>query len=40
MAVQPGEKGDLELALYRCYSPEPVTLTMVTPVVNRAIAPR
>jgi hypothetical protein len=25
-SLQPGEKGDLELALYRCYSPRPVTL--------------
>jgi SRSO17 transposase len=25
-SLQPGEKGELELAYYRCYSPEPVTL--------------
>ena len=25
-SLQPGEKGGLELAFYRCYSPEPVTL--------------
>jgi hypothetical protein len=25
-SLQPGEKGTLELAFYRCYSPEPVTL--------------
>jgi SRSO17 transposase len=25
-SLQPGEKGTLELACYRCYSPEPVTL--------------
>jgi SRSO17 transposase len=25
-SLQPGEKGELELAFYRCYSPEPVTL--------------
>ena len=25
-SLQPGEKGGLELAYYRCYSPEPVTL--------------
>lgn len=25
-SLQPGEKGEVELAFYRCYSPEPVTL--------------
>lgn len=25
-SLQPGEKGEIELAFYRCYSPEPVTL--------------
>jgi hypothetical protein len=26
LALQPGEKGRLELAFFRCWSPRPVTL--------------
>jgi SRSO17 transposase len=33
-SLQPGEKGDLELAFYRCYSPRPVTLAELTAVAG------
>jgi hypothetical protein len=31
-SLQPGEKGQIELAFYRCYSPQPVTLAELAPV--------
>jgi len=33
-SLQPGEKGDLELAYYRCYSPGPVTLAELAAVAG------
>ena len=33
-SLQPGEKGELELAFYRCYSPEPVTLAELAAVAG------
>jgi len=33
-SLQPGEKGDLELAFYRCYSPRPVTLAELAAVAG------
>jgi SRSO17 transposase len=33
-SLQPGEKGGLELAYYRCYSPEPVTLAELAAVAG------
>jgi SRSO17 transposase len=33
-SLQPGEKGDIELALYRCYSPRPVTLAELAAVAG------
>jgi len=33
-SLQPGEKGDIELAFYRCYSPRPVTLAELTAVAG------
>jgi hypothetical protein len=33
-SLQPGEKGKLELAYYRCYSPEPVTLAELAAVAG------
>jgi SRSO17 transposase len=33
-SLQPGEKGELELAYYRCYSPEPVTLAELAAVAG------
>ena len=33
-SLQPGEKGELELAFYRCYSPEPVTLAELAAVAS------
>jgi SRSO17 transposase len=33
-SLQPGEKGALELAFYRCYSPEPVTLAELAAVAG------
>ncbi|MGH3288604.1 MAG: IS701 family transposase [Streptosporangiaceae bacterium] len=33
-SLQPGEKGGLELAFYRCYSPDPVTLAELAAVAG------
>jgi SRSO17 transposase len=33
-SLQPGEKGDIELAFYRCYSPRPVTLAELAAVAG------
>jgi SRSO17 transposase len=33
-SLQPGEKGELELAFYRCYSPRPVTLAELAAVAG------
>ena len=33
-SLQPGEKGDLELAFYRCHSPRPVTLAELAAVAG------
>ena len=33
-SLQPGEKGDLELAFYRCWSPRPVTLAELAAVAG------
>jgi hypothetical protein len=33
-SLQPGEKGDLELAFYRCYCPRPVTLAELVAVAG------
>ena len=33
-SLQPGEKGDIELAFYRCYSPRPVTLAELAAVTG------
>jgi SRSO17 transposase len=33
-SLQPGEKGELELAYYRCYSPRPVTLAELAAVAG------
>ena len=33
-SLQPGEKGDLELAFYRCYSPRPATLAELAAVAG------
>ena len=33
-SLQPGEKGDIELAFYRCWSPEPVTLPELAAVAG------
>jgi SRSO17 transposase len=33
-SLQPGEKGELELAYYRCYSPEPATLAELAAVAG------
>ena len=33
-SLRPGEKGELELAYYRCYSPEPVTLAELAGVAG------
>ena len=33
-SLRPGEKGELELACYRCYSPRPVTLAELAAVAG------
>jgi SRSO17 transposase len=33
-SLQPGEKGELELAFYRCWSPRPVTLAELAAVAG------
>jgi len=34
-SLQPGEKGELELAFYRCYAPHPVGLPVLVQVAGR-----